>query len=251
MKTLLINIFLLTLYYHINHVLVVQANTSVCSALIAKVCILFDRSKSLSEDEFYATRDRIIQLTNRLNVVDDDTGHSILYAMMTYENSPSWPSNQGVTLSSVSQKLKEIENIKKLDYNKYAASSGTKLSFALKFVKSKFFDPTNSVQTNAPKILVIFTDGLYENGDLALGGALDMEINNLRNSNVNIIALSTSAQSNYENLERVSTMTIEVGVNFVEFFEQKKEDFYQRLNAISIGKCQANVFGFVQNYIDA
>ena len=246
MKIFLINIFLLTLFYHINFVFVVQANTSVCTALIAKICILFDRSKSLSEDEFYATRDRIMQLTNRLNVVN--TNHSINYALVTFEKNPS--NIQIVTLSNEAQKLKEIENFKKLDYNKDAAQSGTKISFVLKLVKARFFDATDNMQANAPKILVIFTDGLYEKGDLAVGGALDTEINNLRSSNVDIIALSTSAQSNYENLERVSTMPIEDGVNFVEAFEQKKEDFYQRLNAISINKCQANVFSFVQNYID-
>jgi hypothetical protein len=249
MKIFLINIFLLTLYYHISLVFVVQANTSVCSALIAKVCILFDRSKSLSEEEFYATRDRIMQLTNRLNVVN--TNHSINYAMITYENNPTLLNNQFVSLSNEAQKLKEIETLKKLDYNKYAAQSGTKLSFALRFAKARFFDATDNVQANAPKILVIFTDGLFESGDLAVGGPLDTDVISLRSSNVDIIALSTSAQSNYENLKRVSTMSMEDGVNFVEFFEQKKEDLYRRLNAISIKKCDANLFAFVQNYIDA
>jgi len=168
--------------------------------------------------------------------------------MITYEINLTWLSNQIVSLSNEAQKLKEIETLSKLDYNKNAAQSGTKLSLALRFAKARFFDPTDNVQSNAPKILLIFTDGLFERSDLIVGGALDAEINNLRGAGVDIIALSTSAQSNYENLKRVATMTMEDGVNFVEAFEQKKEDFYQRLNAISIEKCHANVFSFVQNY---
>ena len=136
-------------------------------------------------------------------------------------------------MSSEAQKLKAIDSINRMVYNNISLSSGSKTGFALRFLKKSVFDPINTQQPNAPKITVLFSDGLFED-DVEQGVA------ELRGDNVELFALSTSSQANYDNLMRVSGQA-----NLIEF-----DEIFNRINAISVKKCNANVFRFIENYVE-
>ena len=208
-----------------------MANTSECSTLVAKICVLFDRSKSIPEAYYNATRNNLIRLTKRLNV---DRRHVIRFGIYGYEKSVSDVVN--VIMNSEVQIPLAVESINNKNiYDESALTSGTSTSFALRFVKS-LFDQTANEQSNAPKIVILISDGLFN--DLA---AIDTYVAALRADNVDLFTIrEASHQVNYDNLKKVSTEQ-----NLIHF-----SDLFKRVNQVSIAKCNANVFRYVQNYIE-
>ena len=136
-------------------------------------------------------------------------------------------------MSNETHKLKAIDSLNRMVYNNISLSSGSKTGFALRFLKKSVFDPIHSQEPNAPKIVALFSDGLFED-DVQQGVA------ELRGDLVELFALSTSSKTNYTNLMRVSSQA-----NLIEF-----DEIFNRINAISINKCNANVFRFVENYVE-
>ena len=105
------------------------------------------------------------------------------------------------------------------------------------------FDTLANVEPNAPKIVVLFSDGMY---DLVEAASVNDQVSQLVASSVHIFSVGTSNQNNFANLKFIASNS--GTINLIDLDDLSS--IFLKINEITKKYCGANVFRFIENYVE-
>ena len=235
MKLVVANICFISLMFSISISLGVnveemnKSHRSTCG-IVLDLCIILDTSGSIKNTYYTNAIQALVNITNRLN-----TRHSVSYSLVHFANTSQFFKN---TVNSENSKQNFIDKIKGLNYDN-TRYSDTQIGLAVKYASSFVF---NTVKDPfAPKVALIFTDGLF-----VPGGLYDIfnEIAGLKARGVEVYVIHISNQINYANGELLAS--IPTHTHIIDLHEYAL--LFDLINAETVQACDENAFAFVINY---
>jgi hypothetical protein len=114
----------------------------------------------------------------------------------------------------------------------------TQIGLALRFTRNNF---ATIKDPNAPRILIIFSDGLIQPG-----GTYDFEseVNTLKSNNVEVYVIGISNQIDYNKLKKMASDPVDQHILDIEDYKK----MYDLINQKTVNACDQNAFRFLANY---
>lgn len=197
--------------------------------IILDLIIAFDISPSINSNSFDLVKKVLEDITERLNTEN-------LFGDEHFINLNIYPYSK--TGSLIIGLIKDKESIKttldkifKIQQSSVKQTS-TGLDFTLKSLRSKVL---NEMRGGAPRVLLIFSDGLNDESDSIKA---EQEVATWKQMNVRIFTIAISNQINQQNLVKIAS-----DLNSFLFLDDYQQVF-DRINRLTVETCNANAFTF-------
>jgi hypothetical protein len=233
MKINLILLVIFVLHTSISSQLVpTQSITSLKSScgIVLDLCFILDVSGSVKKAYFTKAINSLLKITDRVN-----TKHSVHLSMVHFA---SLPNSFKSMINSENAKQDFLDKYDKIKYDE-AREAKTDIGLAIRY---SLFQVFNTVRDPfAPKIALIFTDGLFTQG-----GNYDIfdQISTLKAKGVEVFVMNISNQINFENSKLLVSDPIDEHLLHLDEYER----IYKIVNEKTVKTCDANAFKFIINY---
>ena len=214
-----------------NQLAPTQSITSLKSScgIVLDLCFILDVSGSVKKTYFTKAINSLLKITDRVN-----TKHSVHFSVVYFASVPNSTQRKIMDESDKEDFMVKLDNIFYDETNAAKTDIGFAIRISLAQVFNTVRDPT------APKIALIFTDGLFTQG-----GKYDIanEISTLKAKGVEVFVVNISDQINLENSKLLVSDPIDEHLLHLDEYER----IFEIVNEKTVRTCDANAFKFIIN----